>query len=145
MATKKKAAKAAPKLGSRRGNKAKAARRKLAAANETGKVKVSLMHVRLSPQKARLVVNLIKGKQVEPAIQILQFSPKKGAALTLKLLKSAISNAKEHKGLDVDKLWITAGWVDMGRTLKRWIPRAQGRATELLHRSSHIHLELSEK
>lgn len=129
------------------GKKAGAKRKTAAAktADNTGVVKVCLRDVRLAPQKARLVVNLIKGKQVEPALQILQFSPKKGAALALKLLKSAISNAREHKGLDVDKLWITAGWVDMGRTMKRWIPRAQGRATELLHRSSHIHLELREK
>jgi len=136
------------KTGTKKGTAKKAGAKKKAAAKiaeNSPVVKVCLRHVRLAPQKARLVVNLIKGKQVEPALQILQFSPKKGAALTLKLLKSAISNAREHKGLDVDKLWITGGWVDMGRTMKRWIPRAQGRATELLHRSSHIHLELREK
>jgi large subunit ribosomal protein L22 len=104
----------------------------------------TLRHVRVSAQKARLVINMIKGKQLEPALQILKFSPKKTAGFAEKLLKSAMANAQE-KGADLDKLWITGGWVDMGRTLKRFMPRAQGRATPIRKRSAHITLQLGER
>jgi large subunit ribosomal protein L22 len=104
--------------------------------------KATLRHVRISARKARLVVDLIRGKQVEPALQMLQFKPKKGAFICRKLLLSAVSNAKEHGGADVDTLWIVGAYVDMGRTLSRWMPRARGRATPIRKRSSHITLEL---
>ncbi len=101
----------------------------------------TLKHVRIAPQKARLVVDLIKGKQVEPALQILKFSPTKGARITSKLLQSAIANARERSE-DIDSLWVTGGYVNMGRTMRRFMPRAQGRATPIRKRSSHITLEL---
>lgn len=107
--------------------------------------KATLRHVRIAPRKARLMINMIKGKQVEPALQILQFSPKKSARLTMKLLKSAIANAKEVAGADVDKLWVTGGFVDMGRRLKRIMPRAQGRAMGVEKDSSHITIYLGER
>lgn len=107
--------------------------------------KASLRHVRISPQKARLIINLIRGKQVEPALQILQYSPKKGAALASKLLKSAIANAREGSGADVDRLWVTGGYVDAGRIMKRYMPRAQGRANLIMKRSSHITILVGEK
>jgi large subunit ribosomal protein L22 len=88
---------------------------------------------------------LIKGKQVEPALQILQFNPKKGARIAIKLLKSAIANAKETAGADLDKLWVTGGHVDMGRRLKRIMPRAQGRAMGIEKDSSHITIYLGER
>ena len=105
----------------------------------------TLRHIRVSPQKARLVLELIKGKQVEPALQILRYSPKKVARFTEKLLKSAIANARELRGADVDKLWVTGGYVDAGRSLKRIMPRAQGRADTIIKRSSHITVFVGER
>lgn len=107
--------------------------------------KATVKHIRISPRKARLVINMIKGKQVEPALQILRFSPKKGAAFAVKLLQSAIANAREKGGVDIDNLWVTGGFVDMGRTLKRYIPAAHGRATPNMKRSSHITIELGDR
>ncbi|WKZ56322.1 MAG: 50S ribosomal protein L22 [Bdellovibrionota bacterium] len=103
-----------------------------------------LRHVRIAPRKARLVVDLVKGKQVDHALRVLQFSKTKGASLVHKLLKSAIANARENHGADVDKLWVSGGWVNEGRTMKRYMPRARGSATEIRKRSSHITLCLAE-
>jgi len=105
----------------------------------------TLRHVRISPRKARLMIDLVKGKQVDPALRILDFSPKKASALGRKLLRSAIANAVEKGEVDADSLWITGGWVDMGRTMHRFMPRAQGRATPIRKRSSHITILLGSK
>jgi large subunit ribosomal protein L22 len=105
----------------------------------------TLRHIRMSPRKARLVVDLIRGKQVEPALAILQFSPKKGAKLAHKLLQSAIANAREQHRADVDRLWVTASWVDEGRTLKRFMPAAHGRAAPIRKRSSHMTIVVGQK
>ena len=105
----------------------------------------TISHVRIAPQKLRLVMNLIRGQQIEPALQILQYSPKKGCRIALKLLKSAIANATEGKGADVDRLWIKGGFVNMGRTIKRVMPRAQGRADQIHKKSSHLTIVLGEK
>ncbi len=107
--------------------------------------KATLRHARISPRKARLMVDLIRGKQVEPALQILDFSPKKSAVITAKLLRSAIANAREQRDANVDNLWIKSAWVDMGRTMRRYMPRAQGRATPIRKRSAHITIVLEEK
>ena len=107
--------------------------------------RATLRNVRISPRKARLIVNLIKGKQVEVALQNLMFRPKKAADFTLKLLRSAISNAVESASADVDKLWVIGAWVNMGRTMKRYMPRAQGRATPIRKRSSHVTVVLGER
>ena len=120
-------------------------RAKSKATPEDGSASATLRHVRIGPRKLRLMINLIKGKQLEPAEQILKFSDKKSAAILLKVLNSAKFNARETKGLDLDKLWVTAGWVDMGRVMKRSLPRAQGRATPIRKRSSHVTVVLSEK
>lgn len=113
----------------------------------TGEVvaKASLRDVRISPRKARLAVDMIKGRQVEFALRSLEFSPKKSAELTRKLLNSAIANAREQKRADVDSLWVTAGWVDMGKVSTQFMPRAQGRASPIKKRTSHITLILGKK
>ena len=117
----------------------------MAATTQNHIAQATLRHARVSPQKARLVLNLIKGKQVEPALQILQFSPKKVARFTEKLLKSAIANARDKAGADVDKLWVTGGYVGPGSSLKRIMPRAHGRADGIVKRTSHITIFVGEK
>jgi large subunit ribosomal protein L22 len=102
----------------------------------------NLRNVRVSPRKARLVADMIRGERVTEALRRLQFCDKKSAAMLSKLLMSAISNAKDKTQVDIDDLVITKLTVDMGRTLKRYLPRAQGRASNIRKRSSHISMEL---
>lgn len=102
----------------------------------------TLRDVRIPPRKARLVLEMVKGKQLDPALNILAFNTRKGANLIKKLLDSAIANVQNGGKVDVDSLWITGGHVDMGKTMHRFMPRAQGRATPIRKRSSHITIEL---
>src|SRR5690554_6824757 len=134
--------KAAKKATASKAKSAGAKRKKAAAPAVERKLetKASVRSVRISPRKARIVVNMIKGKQVEPALQMLRASSKKAGEYTAKLLQSAISNAVQTASADADKLWIKNAWVDMGKTLKRYMPRAQGRATPIRKRSAHITL-----
>ncbi|WP_456415518.1 50S ribosomal protein L22 [Thiolapillus sp.] len=97
-----------------------------------------LRHARLSAQKGRLVADQIRGLPVERALETLQFSKKKGAALIKKILDSAIANAENNEGADVDELRVTAIMVDEGPTMKRIRARAKGRASKILKRTSHI-------
>ena len=109
-------------------------------------VKALLRHTRTTPQKARLVANLIRGKNVNDAINILSFTRKRVADKFQKLLKSAIANAEEnHKVLDVEDLMIKNVMVDEGVTWKRNMPRARGSATTIQKKTSHITLILEEK
>jgi large subunit ribosomal protein L22 len=101
--------------------------------------------VRISPQKVRLVCDQIRGKRVEEALSVLEFTPRKGAKLVAKLLRSGIANAENNKSLDVDTLFVKRIEVGPGPTLKRFLPRAQGRATPLLKRTSHITIVLDQK
>jgi large subunit ribosomal protein L22 len=94
--------------------------------------------VRLTAQKARLVVDLIRGKPVEAAMSILEFTPKRGAKTVLKTLKSAVANAEHAQNVDVDALYVKHAFVDEGPTAKRFLPRAHGRATKIFKRTSHI-------
>lgn len=94
--------------------------------------------LRISPQKARLVADQVRGRRVEEAQEILRFSCHKGAALISKVLDSAIANAEENEGADIDELRIGEIFVDAGVTLKRIRPRARGRADRTLKRTSHI-------
>ena len=99
----------------------------------------------MSAQKARLVADQIRGKSVEDALDILQFSGKKGADIIKKVLESAIANAEHNDGADVDELRVSTIFVDEGMTMKRIKPRAKGRADRILKRSCHITVKVAEK
>ncbi len=101
-------------------------------------------YARISPQKARLVADQIRGLPVEKALNLLKFSNKKAALLVRKTLESAISNAEHNEGADVDELKVKAVWVDEGPTLKRIRPRAKGRANRIFKRTSHIVVTVSD-
>ena len=100
--------------------------------------------VQVSPQKARLVADMIRGKPVGDAIDLLTFSPQKSAAIIKKLLNSAIANAENNDGADVDDLKISTIFVDEGTTMKRIKTRAKGRADRILKRSCHITLKVAD-
>jgi large subunit ribosomal protein L22 len=106
--------------------------------------KASLRGARLSAQKGRLVADLIRGKKVDQAINILAFSPKKGATLVKKLLESAIANAEHNDGADVDTLKVKTIHVERGAFLKRFHARAKGRGTRVVKQSCHIYLTVGE-
>ncbi len=99
----------------------------------------------LSAQKARLVADQVRGKPVAEAIDLLTFSPKKAATLVKKVLQSAIANAEENNGMDIDELRVSTICVDEGMTLKRIKPRAKGRADRILKRTCHITVKVAEK
>ncbi|MDQ5768443.1 MAG: 50S ribosomal protein L22 [Candidatus Thiothrix putei] len=108
-------------------------------------VAAKLRFARISPQKCRLVADQIRGLPVDKALNILAFSPKKGAAMLKKVLESAIANAEHNDGADVDELCIKSVFVDQGPTMKRIMPRAKGRANRILKRTSHITVAVGEK
>jgi large subunit ribosomal protein L22 len=108
-------------------------------------VAAKLRFARLSPQKGRLVADQIRGLPVDKALDILAFSPKKGAAMMKKVLESAIANAEHNEGADVDELSVTRVFVDQGPTMKRIRPRAKGRANRILKRTSHITVTVGDK
>ena len=100
-------------------------------------------YVRISSRKVRIVIDLIRGKQVSEALAILKFTPKSASPVVEKLLKSAIANA-EYKGLNNDDLYVAEVYADQGPTLKRMMPRAKGSGAMILKRSSHITVVLDE-
>jgi large subunit ribosomal protein L22 len=99
---------------------------------------------RISAQKARLVADQIRGKGVEEALQILEFSTKKAADLMKKVLDSAIANAEHNDGLDIDDLHVSTVFVDEGPTMKRIRPRAKGRADRIFKRTCHITVKVAD-
>ena len=101
-------------------------------------------YIRISPQKARLVADVVRGMGVDQAITILRFMPKKGAGIIKKVLESAVANATQDERADVDNLYIKTIIIDGGPSLKRISPRAQGRATGIIKRTSHITVVLDE-
>ena len=108
-------------------------------------VAAKLSGARLSAQKARLVADMVRGKDVEQALDILQFSGKKGADIIKKVLESAIANAEHNDGADVDELKVSTIFVDEGLTMKRIKPRAKGRADRISKRTCHITVKVAEK
>ncbi len=104
-----------------------------------------LRNAKISAQKARLVVDQIRGLPVERAVEMLRFSNKKAAHIVGKVLNSAIANAEHNEGADIDELVISTAFVDEGPTYKRIQPRAKGRANRILKRTSHISVAVSER
>jgi large subunit ribosomal protein L22 len=107
--------------------------------------RAQLRYVRLSPQKTRLVVDMVRGKGVQDALNILKFSPQKAAAVVCKLVSSAVANAEQKGVSDVDRLYVKTITVDQGPVLKRFMPRAQGRSTKIRKPTSHVAVVLDEK
>ena len=99
----------------------------------------------ISAQKVRLVADQIRRQPVARALEILEFSPKKAAALVAKTLNSAIANAEHNEGADIDELWVSVAMIDEGPTLKRFRARAKGRGTRILKRTSHITIAVSDE
>ena len=107
-------------------------------------VVAKLKGAHLSAQKARLVADQVRGKAVEEALEILDYSPKKAAVIIRKVLNSAIANAEHNEGADVDELKVSIICVDEGMTMKRIMPRAKGRADRILKRSCHITITVAD-
>jgi large subunit ribosomal protein L22 len=107
-------------------------------------VAAKLRGARISAQKARLVADQVRGKGVEDALDLLTFSNKKAAQIIKKILDSAIANAENNEGADVDELTISSIYVDEGMTMKRLRPRAKGRADRILKRSCHITVKVAD-
>ncbi|MCB2215053.1 50S ribosomal protein L22 [Desulfofustis glycolicus] len=101
-------------------------------------------YIRISPQKARLVADVVRGMNVDKAITTLKFMPKKGAAIIRQVIESAVANATQDDRVDVDSLFVKKIDIDGGPSLKRIMPRAQGRATRIIKRTSHITVVLDE-
>ena len=107
-------------------------------------VAARLKGARISAQKARLVADQVRGKSVEDALSVLDFSNKKAAHIVRKVLNSAIANAENNEGDDVDELKVSSIFVDEGMTMKRLRPRAKGRADRILKRSCHITVKVAD-
>ncbi len=101
-------------------------------------------YIRISPQKARLVADLVRGQDVDSAITTLKFMPKKAARILRKVIESAVANAIQTETIDADTLYIKKIQIDGGPMLKRFRPRAMGRATRILKRTSHITVVVDE-
>ena len=108
------------------------------------RAKAVARYVLISPYKARLVIDTIRGKRVDEALNILNSMPKKGARIIKKVLLSAVANAENNYGMDPDKLYVARAHVDEGPRLKRVWPRGWGRASRILRRMSHITVEVEE-
>lgn len=102
-------------------------------------------YIRITPRKIRIVMNLIRGKNVAEAFAILKFTPKVGAEVIEKVLKSAVANAENNFDMNVDNLYVAAAYADQGPTLKRIHPRSRGQAFKILKRSSHVTVVVKER
>ncbi|MBP2642098.1 MAG: rplV [Firmicutes bacterium] len=102
-------------------------------------------HIRIAPRKVRIVIDLIRGKNVNEAFAILKHTPKVASEVLQKVLKSAVANAEHNYDLNTDKLYVSTAYADQGPTLKRIHPRSRGQAFKILKRTSHIVLEVKER
>ncbi len=102
-------------------------------------------HIRIAPRKIRIVIDLIRGKNVGEAFAILKHTPKVGAEVVEKVLKSAVANAEHNYDLNTDALFVSQAFVDQGPTLKRIHPRSRGQAFKILKRTSHVTLVVKER
>ena len=102
-------------------------------------------YVRIAPRKVNVVADLIRGKNVEEAIAILKFTPKRGARVLEKVVKSALANAENNFDMDRDNLYVAQAYANDGPTMKRWRAGGRGRAFKILKRSSHVGVVLREK
>lgn len=102
-------------------------------------------HIRIAPRKIRIVIDLIRGKNIGDAYAILKNTPKIGSEILLKVLESAIANAEHNYDMNSDKLYVAAAYVDQGPTLKRIHPRSRGQAFKILKRSSHVTVVVKER
>ncbi|UCH00736.1 MAG: 50S ribosomal protein L22 [Deltaproteobacteria bacterium] len=109
------------------------------------KVRAIARYIRVSPRKIRLLMREIKGKKVEEALNLLAFAPQRGAPILRKLINSALANASQYPDIDVDNLFIRHIFADEGPTLKRFRPRAMGRAARIRKRTSHLTVILDER
>jgi large subunit ribosomal protein L22 len=107
-------------------------------------VTAKLRYARISPQKCRLVADTVRGEKAGNALSTLKFMPKKGAKIVYKVLWSAVENARENAGLDVDDLKVSQIFVDEAPQLKRFAARAKGRGTRIVKRNSHITVAVSD-
>ncbi len=108
-------------------------------------VKAKLRHLRMGPRKVRIVADLVKGQSVQAAMDQLRYVSRAAARPLYKLIRSAVSNADQKGGIDIDALIVKSIMVDQGPTLKRWLPRARGRADRIFKRTSHVTVVLDEK
>lgn len=102
-------------------------------------------YIRIAPRKIRIVIDLIRGKQIGEAFAILKYTPKAASEVIEKVLKSAVANAEHNYNMDVEKLYVAAAYADQGPTLKRIHPRSRGQAFSILKRSSHVTVVVKEK
>lgn len=108
-------------------------------------VKAVAKNIRIAPRKIRIVADLVRGKNIGEAYAILKFTPKVGADVLVKVLKSAVANAEHNYDMNVDNLYISEVFVDQGPTLKRIHPRSRGQAFSILKRSSHVTVVVKER
>jgi len=113
--------------------------------NRKDQGKAILRYARISPRKVRIVLDLIKGKDIDEAYAILRYTPKAASSILFKLLKSAEANATNNNGLNRDNLYVAEAYADQGPTLKRILPRARGSADRIRKRTSHITLVVKER
>lgn len=107
--------------------------------------KATAKYVRIAPRKVRIVMDLIRGKNIADAFAILKFTPKAGAEVVEKVLRSAVANAENNFDMNVDNLYVKTAYTDQGPTLKRIHPRSRGQAFKILKRTSHVTVAVEER